>query len=399
MPKDYIERCLSKEEESSYSTLYGCWINNTLSEKEGYFFTTAVYAYFVLCGKMPFPQENTAKRQEDYYDGNFIPLEYVLENCNTLEVQKISNNLRLQRIKNKKSSQPISLPSFEQLQLNTGDTTKNDTSKKLQKYSSTVKRNRFVRKYGFSAVASLVACLVILYIATSTYKTEMNKPTTKGLSAFDVVNTFYTAYNEQNVPLADATIKGKKLQDFITILSGYFINSQMRSSYEADAGSLPINQWFYVKDTTNYWPFGITHLILSNDSQEIMGNVSFDYPVKKDAKIALNEKKGTTKTIFAEYYLIKSEGSRRLIVQKMNDEIELLFTNKKWNIVNYTSRVERIPLSNKNFFTDYDALATEGKTIPEIIEVLQKTYEWLPTKTAVEKGKKELQDRFFYFVQ
>lgn len=400
LPKEYIERCLAKETDEIYSKYYGYWVNNTLSEKEGCTFTLAVYAYFVLTGRLPYSQENTAKRQEDYYDGNVVPLEYTEVSLLDTQAQKITNNLRLQRIKNKKSLQPVTLPSFEELQWSNSSKKENLNNKKLEKYSKTIKKNRFIRKYGITCLVSFAICLVALYIGISSYKTEMNKPTTKGLTDIEVVNMFYTAYNTLNVPLANATIQGNNLQDFITILSGYFINSQMRSSYEPDAGTLPINQWFYVKEATNYWPFGITHLTLLDENNNVIdGNLSFNYPVKKDKNSAIAEKKGSKKTIFADYYLIKSEGAKRLIVQKMHDEFTLKFNDNKWNIVDYISKLERIPLNNKEFFADYEILLKEGNTIPTIVENLQKKYVWLPPKDSVENGKIELADRFFYFAQ
>lgn len=415
LPFALFERSMLAREDKITSELYGCWTNTSLNKEDGWRFTLSTCAYTALTGKKAFSELHIEKRTEDYYDNNFIPLEYCLfvnaddvkltelihiinynleltgsayQSIQPLKKKSVASSLVTKALNNRSSSGnkaksiplplPIEKPSHEVISPKFIDA----QDKFLEKKAKELKRKRFLRKH--SAKISIVAmALVVIGLATgSIIKTNLEKPTTENMNPHEVVQTFYTALNNLDSIQLDSCGKNKAIKGYSTMVSSLFVTSKMREAYEQALPFLTPGQWVNTHNPLEFWVFGLTHL-------DIVAESSWNDIPKKDDTVNFTVRFNTVVT----------NGTQNYEITAYTDTLTLTYGKKYWQITDLSSEANETTIDNEAFIKDMNValeIIKADTTIEpiqqgeELVKILGETYLWFPTAEEVLVGLEEL---------
>lgn len=412
LPQTLFVRAAESRQQEDYSNTLGCWINPGLSAVEGVRFTEAIYAYYCIARKLPYPLPYTERRHEDYYDHNFVPLELVAPGVNPDLALVVNRNLSRQgaiRIskKNAKSVRvqnktfpckpvPFNLiakpcPSQEEVQ----DTT-NRYEQFAKKQEKRIKRIRFFRKNNTAIKISFAAAIVVVCIVVGAITRSQEDYTTKGMTSLQVCQALYTGMNNLDIPLLQAVCKGRKTTGFVDSMSTLYVTIKVRENTEHKIRSFVPSQWLYVNDP-KYWMIGLTNL-------EINGNLvqANEIPhIKKEKPIAVTQEDGTTlsdgdtKVCTSSYCFINSSGTETIGVDYCQDTLTLEYKKDRWHVTSIKRNIESTETDLQSFLEQYNATLdkTEGDVL-EAVKILKEQYNWLPSNAAMLTAADELYKQF-----
>ncbi len=410
LPQEYIQRSVSFLEDSEASMVYSCYSHPGLNHTDSLRFMLSVYAYEIITNRLPFPKKNSEERIEDYVDHNFIPAKYwnpglssdfsdlICANLSTaVSIKKKSkkNKISIYEQQNEIKSKP--LPSIDRY-INESDTLNYAQNEKLAaeervKYISSlttrIKIKRFFRKKGTLVKVAAAAIAVILISSISLIKENSDKPTTIGLTPYEVIESFYTSLNLLDVTLASSTTNNSVDNSYKNMISSFYVINKMRTAYDSSSQTLHPAQWLYNNRNFADWMYGITNLTINNSPAN-----PFSKHHEADFKRSpLDEEKGTVKNFKVTYFLVRHEGKEELVVTECNEIVELEFTKNRWLINGITS-------SNTEEIIDGQSFNNEFAGIDSSLDVYEKAqklavlYKWIPTNDEIQKAIEELKARY-----
>ncbi|MCM1320586.1 MAG: hypothetical protein NC041_03475 [Bacteroides sp.] len=383
LPEVYHKRAFAAHGQETYAQYTGFWLNASLSGEKAWRFCIACMAYFCITGTVPFPEIDEAKRAEDLYDSSVMPLEMHPLPMNAQAASSVTAALCAKR------ETPPSVPVALTAEISDGT-----DIFQAEKYAQAAKKKRrgilIKRFFRHNAAALFTAAAAVLIAAGILFAVRVNigsRPTTRGLTAKEVADTFYTAMNTQNAPLMKACLKGSAGKYYLDMISGFYVTNTMRRAYESNTGSIPPAQWLHLRGRTNYWFFGLTHVFA--DSEQCNTNMPWR-TVKAAASIPNPNdgiQKGEEVSFDCSYYIVRHEGLQKIIVTKHTDAMTLCYTGKCWLIASLEGTFVPVETDTAAFNKSYIRLLKENLGIPEIAEKMQADYPWLPDADEVEAAK------------
>lgn len=386
LPPTLFERSMLSRSGNERAFLYGSWIAPISDRGASVRFTVADCAYAVMSGKRPFEQEDEEKRGEDYLDNNFMPLAYLIasENDKTKALlQMLDGALSCKTQYTKSGSQsarpsqsagsaatsakvPAFLPpDFTDLLTAASTYGKTDAAANVKKKldekrtafiaqrHKTVKRRRFMRRHGVKLAVAAAAILIAAVSAVGIVKSN-NRPTTKDMTAMEVVHTFYSALHNLDTLTLDSCGSRAALKNYSNMAATLFVTGKMRQAYENTPSFLTPEQWVASDNPLAFWVFGLTHLTVESEDP---------------AAYAQNAQKGDTAQITARFYILAEEGQHNYRVAAYTDRLMLEYGKKYWQITRIDSRSEDI---------DFDAELFVQRLASEGIQRIKNDYPWLP---------------------
>lgn len=416
LPYEFYERSMFAQTQSETSEFHGCWTNGALDEVDSWRFTLSAYAYTAITGQKPFTELNSEKRAMDYFDNNFLPLEYAIIANNDDEkklFQTIDKNLSItkkayQIIKPQKNS---SVAKRIETKLSLSENEKNSCSKYLsnlilepiqeenpdfvakreifiKKQESKISKKRFVRKHSTKiTVITILSIIAILFIG-SLIKIYTEKPTTEGMSPIQVVETFYNSVNTMDSNVLLSCGPNSVTKDYSSMISSILVTSKMRESYESLVAIMPPSDWVNFDTPSEIPVFGITQLeIISHDTWNEISS------------------KGDTASFTVEYYLIYNPTDALYEVQEVTDTLMLEFGSKEWQIEEMDSIKTILDIDSAEFTKDLDFARDEIRSSDliyyedqgvELVTVLQEEYPWLPSIESIKKAVPNIAKQYFF---
>ncbi len=394
LPFELFERSILAQNKETTSLFYGIWTNTALNEKDSWRFTLSTYAYKILSNQVPFTELNIEKRSEDYYDSNFIPLQFLVYVPSSVS-QIINHNLSITgsahlSIKPRKESKKnlssriletnkqseensIALPlQIANISIQKVDSqTEQEKNSFITKTANQLKKKRFIRKHKTSIALLSLTAVFVAVIVGSIIQSNLTKPTTKGMTSIEVVQTFYNAINTLDNVQLDMCGKKSAVDSYSNMVSTVYVSGKIREAYERTIPHLPPAQWISTANPTSHFMFGITNLDIQN---------------KKATSSSPTI--GDTALFTADFYLVASQGLDHYEVTKTTDTLTLEYGKKEWQIVSLNSNKNQIPVDSTQFIEDAiitRELIKEDSTIELheqgilLTETLRETYPWLPT--------------------
>ena len=407
LPQEYIQRSVSALHESDSSSIYGCYFRPGLNHTDSLRFMLTVYTYEIITGRLPFPKKNEEERLEDYMDHNFIPVKYWNTHVSEIFSNLLSHNLsistdikkvnkknrpqiheQIQEIKTK-ALPPLDLTIKQSETLNIHDN-ENESAQDRIKFTSSlsqkVRIKRFFRKKGTLIKIAAAVTAVILTASISLINENKDRPTTIGLTPYEVVESFYTSLNMLDVTLASSTTKKSTDDGYKDMISSFYVINKMRSAYDSSSQTLHPAQWLYTNRDFADWMYGITQLKIDSISADAFSK-HYKPEVKREP---IQEQQGAKTSLAVSYYLIRHEGDNELVVTECNEVADLEFIKNRWLISGITS-------NNREQILDADAFNKEYASFDSTLDVyskadsLSKKYPWIPSdkeiKTAIEELK------------
>lgn len=386
LPPTLFERSMLSRSGNERAFLYGSWIAPISDKSANLRFTVAACAYAVMSGKRPFEQEDEEKRAEDYLDNNFIPLAYLIaaENDKTktllqmldgalsCKTQYTKSGLQSARPSQSAGAAAASAkvpaflpPDFTDLLTAASAYGKTDAAANAKKElgekrtafiaqrHKTVKRRRFMRRHGVKLAVAAAAILIAAVSAVGIVKSN-NRPTTKDMTAMEVVHTFYSALHNLDTLTLDSCGSRAALKNYSNMAATLFVTGKMRQAYENTPSFLTPEQWVASDNPLDYWVFGLTHLTVESEDP---------------AACAQNAQKGDTAQITARFYILAEEGQHNYRVAAYTDRLMLEYGKKYWQITRIDSQSEDV---------DFDAELFVQRLASEGIQRIKNDYPWLP---------------------
>ena len=414
LPTTIFQKAINTLSSEDHAKKYECYLNQSLNNiVSEWRFSFSCIIYFTFSGLLPFTELNIEKRAEDYYDKNYIPLEILLQLSEKDEraLQIINTNLSQQALienktaRKKNSKKPISeshpfLPGdiktlatlYKKQKL--AEIHKNTDIQEFQKYVHSqkmfIKRKRFLRHHKTAIIVTLFMLFCAVNITKSIIKENNLKPTTKDMSAVQVVKTFYDGLNSINSDILESTGTTKALKRFSDTLSAIFVTQKMRIGYENVAPFFTPQQWLNSTNPINSVIYGISHLKIT----------PLELPVTENKTTDLNNNVfyianiGDTAKFNATYYLIKSNANHEYTVVFKNETLYLEYLKKNyWQITKIeTNHETKIPIDNvlleSNLKIAYEQASQKNRGY-EMAKKLAEIYPWIPDPKTVAAAKKE----------
>ena len=410
---------------ADYSEIQGKYLYKGLDYDQQLCFLRGTVAYKALTGHYPFENTNTSARQEDIFDGNFIPLTLWKPEIEKNLAQAIESSLKAKitqtvmagkknitdvKAENKKQSLLKEAKNFApavfkaELEKKSEDNAllaqkRQDFTAKMQKY---LKVKRFLRRNKSRILVAMAVILFASWGADSMIKQSGKLLTTKGMTSVEATQAYYSMIHRMDVPGLQEVIKGRKTKDLFAKISAYYVASKQRLQVHPDNGTVTPAKWFFYKKASKNWMFGITKLKI--DGKDYAADKK--YPIRSDKPLPLTEENGKVLTEgdevshTAEYYLVE-QTEKKIYIQKITDVVTLRYTGKRWRVVGADGKAnvsdvkatdfakEFYELTGKDIETQEDMLQPKvepeqdlrkqsASKIREAIEILRQKYDWIP---------------------
>lgn len=408
LPGNLFERCA--ENSKDYGKIQGIFNHRGLEGLEAAVFTRSALAYRAVTGQYAFTEENLEKRQADFTDSNFIPVEYQIPGIEKSLAATIDAGLCVKRKKRPiPGERRFTDEKFEKLRTQTlSEALKLSASQVeeffdygkeacqtqefqksreefIKKQAKTIKARRFYRRNSKRIWGGVLAVIAALSITFSFSKENQRLATSTGLTSAQTVQTLMTAIHNADVTVIQEIAKGRGVKDLIQSVSGFYVTNKQRLAQDVKDDTLSPAGWLFFKGKTEFWQYGITNLFIDGSP----ASASFDYPRRKDKKQPLTEedgrllKKGDTQTHEVRYDLVYNEGESILTVLSAKEKISLEWNGKRWIVrsITGTGKTERNSYRVKTYRKDYlQALEQSGEDIKTAAGLLRQKYSFAPSE-------------------
>ena len=419
LPQNIFKYSIAGLSAVEQADLHNCWINPSLHDLPAICFTRSCVAYKMLTGRYPYPSADNLTRNADLLDRNFLPLELSINGINKELAAAVNNGLKLnsnsvnipgKKAKGKRSEDLVPQKDFplellatakENLSTNLSDEAfeeKVNSYKKLQ--NSKVKTKRTLRRNTTAFLAGLIALVVVIIYARSSYISYLNDYTTKGLTSVQTIQTFFKGINTLDIPLMQTFVNGKSANRYLDSVSNVYVISKQRQSNGDDNGFQKPARFFVMLTNSSMLSmiglYGVTNVKIDGKQYDEY----IDLKLNKEQPEIITQEQGVTinkgdKSVHSvEYYTLHSEGTNNdIYVTKNKDTFTLTFKKNKWIITDIETSQTDISLDSDLFKSEYFNLIiqNDGDAVKTINQMSFK-YDFLPTEKEMTVEKKAFED-------
>lgn len=420
LPGNLFEKCVSSSKE--YGIIQGIFNHKGLSGIESLLFLRGVIAYKAVTGNFPFYENNLEKRQADFVDENFIPVEYEINGIKEETAGFINDSLKVKaekhavpgekRFKDEKFETKRKLLLENAFQFNadmilpenlfSNQNLKIDDEVFLEKKAKFLKKqkknlliSRFFKRNRNQIFTGVIIFAVTLSCIFSFNRENRKLATSTGLTSLETTKTLYTAVHKADVTVIQEIAKGKKIKGLKEKVSGFYVTNKQREAANEKEGTFTPAQWLFFKGNTQFWQYGITNLKI--DGMEEIPD--FNYPRRKDKKQPILEedgrklKKGDKAIHTADYYLVHYDGPGVIAVYPVEETITLEWNGKRWIVREIKGKTRANSYREKTYREDYlNALEKTGGSVRLAADILRQKYPFVP-------GENELASETEYLIK
>lgn len=411
LPESLFDTFALNQGKDVYAWLNGFWQNKNLTENNSIIFTASVICYYALSKKIPFASTDTQIRQEDILDSNFIQIENKVNGLNAELAADINMGLNVDNTYQREELLiPLRLLKKELGLREDGSYTEPERTKifsdeqfdalfkKTEKNKKReVKQKRIFKRHSISILVCLALFALFTNYVYRCWQDHLEKPTAKGLTCFEAIETFYSGFHQQNTILMRTVAKGQSVYRIIDMIGNVYVTSTTRTAYEAKNSSLSPELFLTRPELMDYWLFGITGFSIDD---RVAYN-RFQPPKIKDVRKIKNDSsipEGKTEEHVVKYNLVYSSGADTPIsVDRCTAKVKCVYKKGQWYL--NSIQVENITedFSQEKFKEDYTDAYKESQSPKGAVELMRKKYDWLPDDRAMDDGKKleEFQKNYF----
>lgn len=378
--------------DEEFSRLNGIFINQNSSKFRAIRFFQASLVYNAITGNLPFENKNTEQRTIDIIDGNYRPLKF-----SKAGVDKKICNFTEKAFEGKFCDFPAEdFTCYEEKQLNQDEIGKfnRNAQKFFERKKSAINSKRFLRARRTIILSAAGAVAVIAVIASSYYRTMMEKPTSKGLTSLETVEMYYTAINNLSVDAARNS-SSSALESRVGTVSNVFVTSRTRSMYDTSTETVNPAVWF-IKNQTRQNIYGLTKFLIDGTEGSLLvegprkNTKPHALEIENDIELCSGDKKNYT----VEFYLLDTSGEDLLAVVHQKEFLELTYDRDRWVISSIKTEQEAKEYEFSRFIEDYENCMKKGSTqIEDVLaacESMNNIYDFIPTEHEIKEGYQHL---------
>ncbi|MBO4320481.1 MAG: hypothetical protein J5857_08435 [Treponema sp.] len=461
VPLVHIESAASCMGEKEYSEHQGFYINPTLTGNAAIHYTQSVIAYRLLTGTLPFNETNPDKRHLDIIDANYTPLASSVWALDETLASFVDNSLqRKALIRSKKTGKKLA-PSLadkitsiieEKEKDDKDDNTKrtelglvfpleplyrelglteNGEIPATGKLNSVIRKSnipqelfeknnrkrenifkkklavkRWLRKAKIPLLISAGVTVIISALWISIAKSHSENPTSRGLSASQTIEMFYSGMNTQDSLAMHECSSCTKASELENMVSTMYVTGKTLAAYDATKKLVSPAEWMNFNYDGSYMIFGLADFSIRTNK----GSIFFNAPAINTKPKPITEeegkpvKNGDKINMPVSYTLLYTEGdSTNSIVLKAvyhNDSIALEFKKDRWIITDIQENASTpVSIDYQTFLKDYQN-TFKGKDIDKdpivTANELRSKYPWIPTNSEILEAQQKMIQESLY---
>ena len=375
LPELLVTRSVAMRSQKEAAEYTESWRQPLLPIEQMPSFSAAVMIYTIITGRRPFNADSPEKLADDFLDSFYLPAEYLCtiskenaEILNTALKGKIKFRPSLKRLLSifKEDISEVYLPETKTAKKEVKDTVN-------AKLIAKTKRYRYIKHHFTQISFAVLAIVLVAGITISLVNSELNRPTTKGLTSVQVVESFYTSLNRLETVKIEECISKSAGKQITNIAANLYVTNKMQAAYNRGMKYYTPAQWIAEGTPDRSSIYGITQLKING----IESTANADW-LENNLKIPLEDvEPGAAENFSVEYYIVMTEDPETLTAIKYKDSVALTFVKDKWII----TKLERDGISY-----DYD----KAQFIQDLSENKTDSYPWYPTQKEFEAAKAEL---------
>ena len=235
------------------------WTHPDYSGEAADVFTAAALLYFVLSGSFPYPCRNRDVLREDIREGFFVSPRLaapgLLDEAASLISASLSPRAKLKgprpaltdlvrligtaalpnaaAAENTAAGPDGKLGLFRSLTPAEKEALEAERERFSRKREKAVKTSRFLRRNRTAILAVAGALVIAALAAGSLIRTQLDRPSTRGMDPAAVVESYYNAINALDHEMLEACVTGGAGKDDINMVTSLYVVSKVRQAYEA----------------------------------------------------------------------------------------------------------------------------------------------------------------------
>ncbi len=399
LPETAFDRAAANAGPECYAKMQDPWRDASARPPDRIAFTLAVYAYYALCQKLPYPPQEAADKTVSIAARNFLPLEYAAPKVRVLLSDAVNAALG-----GKKYRSPFPLALLQEALSQSRQASAEEwealriTAERFQKRQNLrlkLKRlwNRLIWKI---AAAGAFATFVLLF-ALTVIRDRGKKPCVIGLSSAECAAAFYQGIHRMDTDLILAAAKNcPEAERYVSQIPQIYAFSQMQSVFNLQAGiSTPENWLFFEPDSpraSSRTVYGITDFTLDGKPATLNAAVPTNrtHPPRIRREDGERIKNRATKTHTARFYLVHTVDGM-LQIDRYATELSLRMENDRWQIKKLNQKSATETLNPAFFSADFkSALSDFHGDVRAAADALRPKYPWLPSAQALSDEQKRL---------
>ena len=422
LPHNFYKNAVLARNQKISSVNYGFYVHPLLEGEQSIRFMEAVLIYRLLTKVFPFSETSLEKRNEDILDGKYIRLEeklpwlekntlslFVRESLedNPEKINKRRHKALLLGEREFDTEKKCPLEELDKILKTPQEENKAEISliKKRQaleikKREKKIQRKRWIRHHKGGISAFAIAFLFALGILVSVINSQLNKYTSKGMTAKESLQAFYSAVNYMNIDQAQVLASGKQAKEYYKILTQLYVVARTRSGNDSREVTLSPSLWIIANREEHGYIHGLTQFKIDGEHERL----DLTCPKRKEGKKSVSEEDGLPltkeqkKNFRVSYYLVFNKDNEELNFFKCSDNVEMIFKGGKWLVGEIEQTAEEGECSYLQFIEDYREARKEEENSIKIGLALSKKYSWIPeSEEIIEAAQKLEKDNYKVF--
>lgn len=276
LPPKLAQKVFNDESEILFTAALRPLYTN-LKTSDVFVFYAGTLLYHIFSGEAAFQTSSFEDAVSDIQAGNFLPLNFAAPGLDEKTIELIHKTIAPKDIRiglqdiidllgaetSKKYGDffiPISDEEKESLSLRRGQFQKRSQEK--------VKTKRFFHKNKKALIGIGIGIAVALLITWDTVTKIRERPTTEGLSPYEVAEQYYASFGTLNNDFMETAVVNNAGKDDIQMVQNLFIISKVRQAYEMMSPVTPAQEWIDAESPQNEsMVFGVSNLNLAQITQ------------------------------------------------------------------------------------------------------------------------------------
>ncbi len=215
--------------------------------KSQYSFTLGVLAYQLLTKELPYTGTSITEIREKMRSSKPVEVELLKPGIQKSIADLIDNALALKDINLSEWIEQLKLWEKDGISTISDKTArfriKETAARKQNNRQKKFKRKQFLTHNWKTIAATAAAIAFIISFSIGPIKNAMEPPITAGMSAKEVVGTFYSAIIDMNTEIMEDCVKKGIAKNDINEVTQLFVISRVRSGYEGTSGLVTAQDW------------------------------------------------------------------------------------------------------------------------------------------------------------
>ncbi|MDR3283594.1 MAG: hypothetical protein LBS97_00245 [Treponema sp.] len=257
-PERLHRLCLDAGDRDSFLQGAARWVNPSLQGFRGASFTAAALTYRIFAGFPPYQNGERGVLGQDMRENNYIPLSLAAAGLDAGIAAFIEKALDARGMGRREDSgheleklrdllQPPGAKAwdsfFSPLPPGAEERIALERERFLKRKKQAVTVSRFVRR-NRAVIAGIFAALFALgLVIFSIARSRQESPSTKGMTPFEVIQTYYEAIGNLDHARMEDCVVGKAGKGDIDLITNYYVLSRVRMSYEMNVSAIPAQAW------------------------------------------------------------------------------------------------------------------------------------------------------------